>query len=176
MQEQYDLTTEYRFREKDKSTDIERISSLRETMYITQIYGAALLEHQSLLMQINALLRSHAKLAPYSLVVPLSAEPYRIFVDGGIKSVVAVEFFAVGTFAEEQAVSKQNNDTLIFLGQRDFGELAPATPSQEGEFYRIVGDPFLGRLFWPFLINLDATCFAINDPYSPILDVECSEK
>lgn len=174
FEEKRALASGCEFREEDKDTDSEYMLASAKLVN-SQIYEVLLLEHQTLMAQINTLLCSHAESAQYRLEV-FSSDLYHIVAQGVPESVVSVDYFGIGTLDELQTSSQADDDVLIFLGERDFGELAPATPTMRGEFYRIVGDPFWGRLFWPFLIDLDATCFAINDPYSPILDVEVSEK
>jgi hypothetical protein len=173
--QQFDLDSEWLIDEEDTDT-------LAEIMLVCvdrthhQLFDTALLNKSSLLDLINRLLKANSKTNAFSLHSDPKSS-FRIVVEGGIENKAGLKFMGVGKLNELEDIARKEGKKRLFLSRRDFGEINMASSELlDGEFYCYSGDQMLADIFWPFLIELDGTCYSVNDPNSLVIDIECSEK
>ena len=170
-----DLKFEWAITEKDKGMLAENIS-IGIGYTNNQLYDTALLNKQSMLTMINRLLKNNNTTRDFTLNSDAD-DTYRIIISGGVENKAGVDYIGCGSFEELEETAVKQRRKHLFLSSRDFGEInVDKKELLDGEFYAYSGDPVLSSIFWPFLINLDGTCYSINDPNSLVLDLEISEK
>ena len=172
----YELDTEFALQDGEEN-ELAEMMHCSVGLYRDQAYDFATLNKHHLIQKINDLLSNNPETAPYQLQEDPQYK-YRVDVTGDITT--KVQFIGVGTYEE---LSAQNNyespvdGVCLWLSQRDFREVLKDRSelgNDRGEFYKAEG--ILGRLFWPFLIDLAGTCAALNDVMDDVLELECSEK
>ena len=157
----------------------EEIVPIGVKIYGKQTLDAALVDKKLLIDRINRLLFNLPFTSKYSLVEDPD-ELYRVYVEGGIEDKVKVENIGYGTFEELKVQTKNTSYTQgvsILVSQRDFGEMLTERDEliiKKGEM--LVAKNVLGRIFWPFLIDFDATPMVINSPLSNVVEVDLTEK
>jgi len=172
----YELDTEFALQDGEEN-ELAEIMHCGVGLYRDQAYDLATLNKRHLIKKINNLLSKHPETETYQL----KEEPqYKYRVDVNDDITTKVQFIGVGTYEELDAqkyYQSPEDGVCLWVSQRDFREVLKSRSElgdDRGEFYK--ADGLLGRLFWPFLIDLDGTCVAVNDMMDNVLELECSEK
>lgn len=146
-------------------------------MLSKQCIDLAVLQRDKLIAVINQYLTDTLR-ADYCLTVNKS-EKWRVDLSGGTID-FTVKPFGFGTL--EQCLCEKNTLPTIFICQLDYGDMLalhnkePADLSISGEFWEIDGNVQIGSALWPFVIDLDGSCFRLKTWQDNIQLCECSEK
>ena len=171
-----ELDTEYALQDGEEN-ELAEMMHCGVRLYSDQTYDLALLNKRQLIQQINQIL-SEQGLTSNHLLEEDSHDIYRVNVTGQLET--KIKFESVGTYEQIPAhyrYPSPEEGVCLWMVSRDYRELLvdrSAIDQKSGEIY--IGTGILSRIFWPFLIDLDGTCVAVNDMMSEVVEIECSEK
>lgn len=171
-----ELKTEYAIQE-GKDNELAEMMHYGVGLYTDQTYDLALLNKRQLVLQINKILAGQ-DLTSNHLLEEDRRDVYRINVTGQLETKIVFE--TVETYdkiPDQYRNSSPDEGVCLWLALRGYGELLvdkTEMSQQFGEVY--IGTGILSRIYWPFLIDLDGTCIAVNGAMAGVVEVDCSEK